>query len=313
MQEITIEQMPCFRIGHAQDEQAATGVSVLFFPEGARVGCDISGGGPASRETPLTSPLTADNPINAIVLGGGSAYGLAAADGVMQCLEAHGIGFDTGLFKVPLVVQSDIYDLTYGDGRVRPDARMGADACENALAGTDPRMGNIGAGTGATVGKFLGMRQASKSGLGVYAVRIGRIQIAAIVVVNAVGDVFDSRTGEKLAGMMDADRQAFADAAPLIEGGLNTNTTIGAVITNAAFNSSEVNKLASMVRTAYSRAIRPVGTMMDGDTIYFASAGEERADLNLLGTAASDVMEEAIRRAVISARIPDEEYLKNVM
>lgn len=312
MQEISWEQIQEVRIGHAQDDAAKTGVTVLFFPEGARVGCDISGGGPASRETPLTSPLTADNPINAIVLGGGSAYGLAASDGVMQCLEEHGIGYDTGLFKVPLVVQSDIYDLTYGDGHVRPDARMGRAACEKALNGTDSRMGNIGAGTGATVGKICGMRQASKSGLGLYALQLGNVYVAAIVVVNAVGDVYDSRTGEKIAGVMDPERKRFLDTIRILSGGRNTNTTIGAVVTNAAFDSAQVNKIASMARSAYSRAIRPVGTMMDGDTIYCASTGQEKADVNLVGTLAVEAMEEAIRRAVREAQIEDAEYLKHV-
>lgn len=303
MKEISWETLKEIQIGHAQNEEARTGVTVVYFPQGARVGCDISGGGPASRETPLTSPLTADNPINAIVLGGGSAFGLAASDGVMQCLEEHGIGYDTGLFKVPLVLQSDIYDLTVGDGRIRPDAAMGREACERALAGTDTRTGRIGGGTGATVGKILGMQNASESGLGAYAVQIGPVWIAAMVIVNAVGDIYDSRTGRILAGVRNPSGEGFLSTVELLEAGLaeptpRTNTTIGMVATNASFQKAEAGKLAEMVRCAYSRAIRPVATMMDGDTVYFASVGDQKADLNVIGTLAAEVMEEAIRRAV---------------
>ena len=150
--EIQVTDIKGISIGHASNQDAGTGVTVLYFPNGAKAGCDISGGGPASRETPLTSPLTADNPINAIVLSGGSAYGLAASDGVMTCLEEHGIGYPTGLALVPLVCQSCIYDLGYKSAKIRPDAAMGREATENALAGCDTRMGNIGAGCGATVG-----------------------------------------------------------------------------------------------------------------------------------------------------------------
>ena len=167
LKEISITELSTLRIGHASDHNAKTGVTVLYFPNGAKAGCDISGGGPASRETPLTSPVTADNPINAIVLSGGSAYGLAAADGVMNYLESQNIGYNTGAALVPLVCQSCIYDLSYGDPKIRPTAKMGEEACRQAFAGTDTRTGNIGAGTGATVGKLYGMKQSMKSGLGI--------------------------------------------------------------------------------------------------------------------------------------------------
>ena len=166
---ISITVFSNLRIGHTSDHDAKTGVTVLYFPNGAKAGCDISGGGPASRETPLTSPVTADNPINAIVLSGGSAYGLAAADGVMNYLESQNIGYNTGAALVPLVCQSCIYDLSYGDPKIRPTAKMGEEACRQAFAGTDTRTGNIGAGTGATVGKLYGMKQSMKSGLGIAA------------------------------------------------------------------------------------------------------------------------------------------------
>lgn len=214
IREIAMTEMPEVSIGNVQNEEAKTGVTVLLFDKktGAVVGVDISGGGPASRETPLTSPVTADNPINAIVLSGGSAYGLAASDGVMRCLEEHGIGFETGYAKVPLVCQSCIYDLGYGSATVRPDSEMGYAACEKALAGGNPSSGSVGAGTGATVGKICGMERAMKSGLGMYAVQLGELRMAAVVAVNALGDIFDSSTGRKIAGLRTEDGTAFSDS-----------------------------------------------------------------------------------------------------
>ena len=252
--EISIKELTNLRIGHASDEKAKTGVTVLYFPNGARVGCDISGGGPASRETPLTSPVTADNPINAIVLSGGSAYGLAAADGVMRFLESQGIGYPTGPAVVPLVCQSCIYDLGYGSASVRPDAAMGEEACRHALACTDSRTGNIGAGIGATVGKLYGMAQATKAGLGIAAVEVGPLQMAAVVVVNALGDIYNPKNGRKIAGLKTADRVGYLDTVEEMYRFLKPhdpftgNTTIGAVITNAAFSKAEMNKIASMTR-----------------------------------------------------------------
>lgn len=305
IREIAITDMPEVSIGNVQSDEAKTGVTVLLFDKkGAVVGVDISGGGPASRETPLTSPVTADNPINAIVLSGGSAYGLAAADGVMRCLEDHGIGFETGYAKVPLVCQSCIYDLGYGSATVRPDSAMGYAACEMALAGGNPSCGSVGAGTGATVGKICGMERAMKSGLGMYAVELGELRMAAVVVVNALGDIFDPCTGKKIAGLLTADGTSFGDSCEELwkmgrrENLFTGNTTIGAVFTNGKFNKAQMNKIASMTRNAYARCINPVGTMADGDSIYAASAGDVEADLNVAGTLAAYVMERAIVAAI---------------
>lgn len=239
--EIQVTDIKGISIGHASNQDAGTGVTVLYFPNGAKAGCDISGGGPASRETPLTSSLTADNPINAIVLSGGSAYGLAASDGVMTCLEEHGIGYPTGLALVPLVCQSCIYDLGYKSAKIRPDAAMGREATENALAGCDTRMGNIGAGCGATVGKLYGMGQSTKAGLGLHCIQVGSFQIGAIVVVNAAGDIYEAGTGKRLAGLLSADRKQPLDSVAEMckclvpHDQFTGNTTIGAVFTNAAF------------------------------------------------------------------------------
>lgn len=305
IREIAITDMPEVSIGNVQSDEAKTGVTVLLFDKkGAVVGVDISGGGPASRETPLTSPVTADNPINAIVLSGGSAYGLAAADGVMRCLEDHGIGFETGYAKVPLVCQSCIYDLGYGSATVRPDSAMGYAACEKALAGGNPSCGSVGAGTGATVGKICGMERAMKSGLGMYAVELGELRMAAVVVVNALGDIFDPSTGKKIAGLLTADGTSFGDSCEELwkmgrrENLFTGNTTIGAVFTNGKFNKAQMNKIASMTRNAYARCINPVGTLADGDSIYAASAGDVEADLNVAGTLAAYVMERAIVAAI---------------
>ena len=308
--EISITEIKGLSMGHAQDQEAKTGVTVLLFDKdrGAVTGCDISGGGPASRETPLTSPVTADNPLNAIVLSGGSAYGLAASDGVMRCLEDHGIGFETGFAKVPLVCQSCIFDLGLGSATIRPDAKMGYEACLQALEHPATAMGNVGAGTGATVGKLCGMERASKTGIGYYAMALGELQVAAVVVVNALGDIFDPVNGTKIAGLMNEDRTAFGDSCEKLwklgcpQNLFTGNTTIGAVITNGQFNKAQMNKIASMTRNAYARCINPVGTMADGDSIYAASIGDVKADINVVGTLAAHVMERAIVKAVESAR-----------
>ena len=263
--EITADQMINLRIGHAVLDEAKTGVTVLYFPEGAKVGCDISGGGPASRETPLTMPLTADNPINAIVLSGGSAYGLAASDGVMRCLENHGIGYDTGAALVPLVCQSCIYDLGYGSAAVRPDASLGETACERALADTDGGSGNIGGGIGATVGKLFGMGRAMKAGLGFYAIQAGPLQMAALVIVNALGDIYDPATGQKMAGLTDENRTGFADTrqefAKLAEQG-------NAVIMISSDDDELVN-ITSMVETSRVLVMYEgnISAVLEGDAI----------------------------------------------
>lgn len=307
IREIPITELEGLRIGNAQDKIAMTGVTVLLFDKGAKVGADISGGGPASRETPLTSPLTADNPINAIVLSGGSAFGLAAGDGVMRYLEERSIGYETGFAKVPLVCQSCIYDLGSGRADIRPDAEMGYAACVDAEK-NEPVCGSVGGGMGATVGKLCGMGRSSKSGLGFHAVAIGELQMAAVVIVNAVGDIFNPRTGEKLAGLRTEDGRGFADSCQELyklsqrRDLFVNNTTIGAIVTNGSFSKAEMNKIASMARNAYARCINPVGTMADGDTIYAASIGKQAADLNMAGTLAAEVMAEAIMKAVQAAK-----------
>lgn len=320
IKEISIKEIEGVSIGHAQNDEAKTGVSVIYFPKGAQTGCDISGGGPASRETPLTDPLTADNPLNAVVLSGGSAFGLAASDGVMKCLEENGIGYDTGYALVPLVCQSCIYDLGYGKNNVRPDALMGYEACKNAMMACDESMGNVGAGTGATVGKLMGMKQATKAGLGIHAIQVGELQIAAVVVVNAFGDIFNPENGQKVAGLLDQTRQVSVDLEQAFLSFMsapkdlsNSNTTIGCIVTNAKFDKAKLNKIAAMTRNAYARCINPVGTMADGDSIYACSVGEVVSDVNLVGTLSAKVMQKAILKAIEASRLPDEEYLSQCL
>ena len=294
-------------VGNSQDDDAKTGVTVLYFPHTASAGVDISGGGPASRETPVLDPMCNNTPLNALVFAGGSAYGLEASSGVMECLEQHGIGYDTGYALVPIVVQSDIYDLSYGSASIRPDKAMGRLACSKALKKNDPRSGNVGAGTGATVGKILGMERAQKSGIGYAAYQLDNLVVGAVVVVNALGDIYHH--GKKIAGLTNEDHIGFADSATELFRKIQspqpgTNTTIGAVITNARFNNTQMRKIASMARNAFARCIRPVGTMFDGDTIYGISTSPHpvEADINIVGTLASDAMEDAIADAIRESR-----------
>ncbi len=299
MNQISIEQVEGLSIGHAQNEEAGTGVTALYFPNGARVGSDVSGGGPASREIHLTDPLTADNKINAIILSGGSAYGLAAADGVMRYLESQGVGYPTGAALVPLVCQSCIYDLGYKCATVRPDAKMGEEAIKNAMEKTDGRTKNVGGGCGATVGKIMGMEHSTKAGIGMKSVEIDGLQVTAVVIVNALGDVYNPNTGEMIAGLKDENGNLTPSLPVLYQmmkprDMFTGNTTIGAIITNAEFNKAEMSKIASMTRSAYSRCINPVGTMADGDTIYAASVGSIKADLNMVGSLSAMVMQDAI-------------------
>ncbi len=310
-------QLQGVSVGNAQDNDAKTGVTVFFFPKASMASAVVLGGGPASREVPLLDPQRNTQPLNALVFSGGSAYGLAASDGVANCLEEHGHGYDTGFGLVPIVCQSCIFDLSYGKGNVRPDRKMGYNACQNAIAGNSPLSGNVGAGTGATVGKPGGMASAQKSGIGYAAARLGRLEVGVAVVVNALGDIFQD--SEKIAGMTTADRNGFVSAeqallmnqySDLIAG----NTTIAAVFTNASLSVADLQKVANIASTGLARCIRPVFTMADGDTVYAISlsGGNVQSDVNTIGVLASLVMEKAIADAILSSKIPEEEYLANI-
>ena len=306
--EIPITDIEGIRIGQVENAEAGTGCTVLLCESGMRAGVDIRGGGPASRETPLLNPLMAAQTIHAVVLAGGSAYGLDAAGGVMRCLEERDIGYDVGVTKVPLVVQSDIFDLTVGDPSVRPDGEMGYAAATQALDAPNYRDGNYGAGCGATVGKFAGMDCCMKSGIGSYAVQIGDLKVGAVVVVNALGDVFDWQTGKQIAGLLTEDRTALRSTARFMRERLEVvdnkfvgNTTIAAIVTNGDFDKSRLCKIAGMAHDGYARSIHPIHTTADGDSIYAVSVGEVPADQDLVGTLAAEVVSAAITRAIESA------------
>lgn len=308
MKEISIKDFRNIQIGQAENVQAGTGCTVfLLGREGASVGLDVRGGGPASRESELLKPLATAQVIHAILLAGGSAFGLDAAGGVMRYLEERGIGVDVGATRVPLVCQSDLFDLTVADAHTRPDAAMAYEACVNAETG-NYRDGNHGAGTGATVGKLLGMEHCMKSGIGSYAVQVGNLQVGAVVAVNAVGDVYDYENGRKIAGLLAADGKTFLDselaALQAIEAQAEKfvgNTTLGVILTNARLDKAHLCKIAGMAHDGYARAIRPVHTSMDGDSIYAVSLGDVPADMDVVGTLAARVMAKAIVRAVQAA------------
>jgi L-aminopeptidase/D-esterase-like protein len=290
VESLPFSELQGISVGNAQDNDAQTGVTVFFFPEASMASAVVLGGGPASREVPVLDPQRNTQPLNALVFSGGSAYGLAASDGVVTCLEEHGYGYNTGYGLVPIVCQSCIFDLSYGKSNIRPDREMGYKACQNAIASNSPLSGNVGAGTGATVGKPGGMATAQKSGIGYAAARLGQLEVGVAVVVNALGDIFQD--GVKIAGM----------------------TTIAAVFTNAHLSVADLQKVANMASTGMARSIRPVFTMADGDTVYAISlsGGMILSDVNTVGVLASLVMEKAIADAILASKIADEEYLHNI-
>ena len=296
MTEIPISEIQRIRIGQVENTDAGTGCTVLICEAGMQAGVDIRGGGPASRETPLLNPLMAAQTIHAIVLGGGSAFGLGAANGVMKYLEEKQIGFDVGVTKVPLVVQSDLFDLTVGDPFTRPDAEMGYEAAKAAMEAPNYRDGNYGAGCGATVGKIGGMETCMKTGIGSYAVQLGELKIGALVALNALGDVFDWKTGAQVAGLLTEAKTALRSTSEYMKASL-----LAVVITNAAFQKAQLCKIAGMAQDGYARSIRPVHTSADGDSIYAVSVGNIAADQDLVGILAAEVVSEAILRAVEKA------------
>ena len=309
MKEIPVTDFEEIRIGQTENREAATGCTVFICDRGMRAGLDVRGGGPASRESQLLNPLTAAQEIHAIVLAGGSAYGLGAANGVMRCLEERGIGYDTGFALVPLVAQADLYDLSVGDPGVRPDEAMGYEAARIALQGPNYRDGNYGAGCGASVGKILGMGTCMKTGMGSFAVQIGELKVGAVVALNALGDIFDWKTGRQIAGLLTEDRQGFrstmdqmCSSIEMVENKFTGNTTLSVVMTNASFGKPQLCKIAGMAHDGYARSIRPVHTSADGDSIFAVSAGTVAADLDLTGALAAEAVSEAIKRAVWNAK-----------
>ncbi len=308
MKEIPVTEIEGIRIGQTENAEAGTGCTVFIAENGMRAGLDVRGGGPASRESQLLNPLMTARTIHGIVLAGGSAYGLGAANGVMEYLEAHGYGYDVGVTKVPLVAQSDLFDLTVGNPAVRPDRAMGCEAARLALEAPNYKDGNYGAGCGATVGKFLGMDTCMKSGIGSWAVQLGELKIGAVVAVNALGDIFDWKTGKQLAGLLSEDRRSLRSTVEQMKTSIRSrenkfadNTTIAVLLTNARFDKTRLCKIAGMAHNGLARSIHPVHTSADGDSIYAVSLGEVDADQDLVGTLSAEVLSEAVVRAVLHA------------
>ncbi len=300
-----ITDVPGILVGQAQDLRAGTGCTVVLCEQGATAGVDVRGGAPGTRETDALDPGNVVPCAHAIYMGGGSSFGLAGACGVMRYLEERGIGFDVKVTRVPIVPGAVIFDLSVGDPRVRPDADMGYRACQ--AAGRDVAQGNAGAGTGASVGKAAGRDRVMKGGLGTASVRVGKLVVGAIVVVNCFGDVLDHETGKILAGALDASGTGFENIMSLFVMGRQPadpfvgNTTIGAIATNAALDKAQAARVAAMAHDGFARAINPIHTMHDGDTIFALATGVVQGDLSVIGSLAAHVMAGAIANAVTQA------------
>lgn len=294
------------KVGHSQSEEGMTGCTVIICDKGATGGVDVRGSAPGTRETDLFKPDKLVDRVHAIVLSGGSAFGLEAASGVMRYMEEQGIGFDVGYTKVPIVASAVIFDFVIGDWRIRPDIKMGYEAAGNASSG-ECRQGNVGCGTGATIGKINGIQGAMKSGLGSATVRIGELVVSAIVAVNSFGDVYDYETGSQLAGVYDYKSKGLLNTYEIMkERGRSgsfgmENTTIGVVATNAILSKAEANKVAELAQNGLARSINPVHTMLDGDTVFTMATNEIKGDINLIGTMASEAMSRAITNGVVNA------------
>ncbi|HEX4682506.1 MAG TPA: P1 family peptidase [Gemmatimonadaceae bacterium] len=301
------------RVGHFTDSRRPTGCTVVLYEPGAIAGVDVRGSAPGTRETDLLSPVNTVDRVNAIVLAGGSAFGLDSASGVMRWLGERDVGYATAAGKVPIVPAAILYDLNVGDGRIRPGADAGYAACQNATAGTVAE-GSVGAGAGATVGK-LGGGKAMKGGIGTASISFSNgLVVAALVAVNCVGDVIDPATGRIVAGARTTDGSRFVDLDAALRSGAGVaqeggaarsgqNTTIGVVATNARFDKTQMTKVAQMAQDGLARSINPAHTPYDGDTLFALTTAESRVAANLaaVGALAADVVSQAILRAVMTA------------
>lgn len=296
-------KIPGIKIGHAQNDAAMTGCTVILCEDGAVAGFDLRGSAPGTRETELLRPGFLVEKINGVLLTGGSAFGLDAAAGVVNFLEERQKGYNAGGFYVPIVPAAVIFDLHSGDGTIRPDKKMGYQACENA---TDRSIdcGSVGVGSGATVGKIAGNEFAMAGGLG-YAVEtlLNGLIISAVVVVNSLGDVIDPGTGEIVAGAVSPAGE-FLDSVAVMKKMQSQsplkqqNTTLAVVMTNGSLNKVQVNKVAQMAQNGLARTIRPVHTMYDGDLVFALSSGDKPVDVNVAGEVAAECVSQAILSAV---------------
>lgn len=305
-----ITDVPGFRVGHAHDLQAPTGCTVILCPAGTLGGVDIRGSGAGTRQIDSLHSFHAVDEVHAVLLAGGSAYGLDASGGVMKYLEERNMGYQTSAGKVPIVPTAIIYDLGLGSGQRRPDKEMGYQACLASDSGKVAE-GSVGVGAGASVGKLLGIRMATKGGVGTASLSLsGGVIMGALVVVNAFGDVLDPERGKIIAGARDPKNpQCFVNSSKLIREGLKLprretafqNTSLGVVATNVKLTKRQAIKVAQMAQSGFVRTISPIHSTVDGDLIFALSCGEMIADVNTVGLMAEEVIAQAVLRAIKEA------------
>ena len=297
------------RVGHHTESARPTGCTVVLCPQGAVCGVDVRGAAPGTRETDLLRPDNLVEQVHAVLLSGGSAFGLDAAGGVMRWLEEHGHGLVVGPARIPIVPAAVLFDLWLGDPKIRPGADSGFAACA-AASNAAPAQGSVGAGTGAAVGKLFGIERAMKGGIGSASVKVGAITVAALIAVNAIGDIVDPRSGRVIAGARTPDGTALLDSmAALLRGELPARalagmaTTIGVVATDAALTKAQANKLATMAHDGLAHSIRPVHTMTDGDTLFALATGGsgKPGDMTVLGAMAAEATARAVLNAIHAA------------
>ena len=294
------------KVGHSQSIDGMTGCTVIICEEGATGGVDVRGSAPGTRETDLFKPEKMVDRIHAVVLSGGSAFGLDASSGVMKYLEEKGVGFDVGVTNIPIVASAVIFDLNIGNYRIRPDFSMGYEAAKLATT-KEYRQGNIGCGMGATIGKIMGPNNAMKSGLGSATLEVGDLKVSAMVSVNSFGDVYDYKTNKQIAGVYDYQNNRMLNTYEIMKntdrflGFSMENTTIGIIVTNANLDKAQANKISQMAHNGFARSINPIHTMLDGDTIFTMATNEVECDINVLGTVAAEVMSQAIVNAIYYA------------
>ncbi|UST53226.1 P1 family peptidase [Comamonadaceae bacterium OTU4NAUVB1] len=311
-----ITDVPGIEVGHFSDTRRPTGCTAILVRDGAIGGVDVRGAAPGTRETDLLAPGNLVTHVHGVMLAGGSAWGLAAADGAMRWLEERGIGLDVRFGVLPIVPAAVLFDLPMGDARIRPDAASGYAACE-AASSRPPAEGNVGAGSGALVGKLFGVERAMKGGIGSASVTVGGVTVGALIACNALGDVLDPDTGRVVAGARTADGAALLDTRrallrgdpprPLLAG---THTTLGVVATDAALTKVQASRLAAVAHDGLARAINPVHTMSDGDTLFALATGRvplegDAPGMTVLGTMAAEAVARATLRAVLAARSVD--------
>ncbi len=306
----SITDVPGIQVGHDTDPRRPTGCTVVLATEGAVAAVDVRGAAPGTRETDLLHPSNLVDKVHAVVLAGGSAWGLDAASGVMAWLEARGFGLDVKVGRLPIVPAAVLFDLLVGDARIRPDAAAGLRACE-AASTQAPQEGNVGAGAGAAVGKIFGIGRAMKGGIGSASVTVAGVTVGALVACNALGDVIDPHTAQVVAGARTTDGLKLLDSRrallageppqPLLAG---TNTTIGVIGTDAALTKTQAHRLAMMGHDGLARSINPVHTMSDGDTLFTLATGHAATHpgMMVLGTMAAEAVALAVLRAVQAAR-----------